>query len=281
MLRGTEMLTPRLALTPQLFAIFASLVEEACGLHYGPKERSLFESKLAVQAAEAGFDSLLDYYYRLRYNDPDGSERRALVQALLVHETYLFRELPALVALVDEYLAPAVAARGRARVWSAACASGEEPLTLAMLLDRRGILERVEIVATDVSEAAIAAAREGRYGRRSLRDGHPADLALRYVDTAGRGVVVAQHIRDAVTWSTLNLLDAHRARALGTFDAIVCRNVLIYFSDATVVRVLDTLREMLAPDGVIAVGVSESLMRFGTGLRCEERGGSFFYRGVR
>src|SRR5580692_4350027 len=140
-----------LALTPQLFVVFAGLIEEQCGLHYAAGDRELLESKLAAQAAELGFDSLLDYYYQLRYDDPTGEQRRALVQALVVHETYFFRELPALDQLVDRYLVPAVTTHGRARVWSAACSTGEEPLTLAMLLDRRGILDRVDIIAADIS----------------------------------------------------------------------------------------------------------------------------------
>src|SRR5689334_11976064 len=131
---------PSLELTPQLFAIFSQLVEEECGLYYSANDRSLFESKLAAQAADSGFDSLLDFYYRLRYDDPDGVERRALVQALVVHETYLFRELPALESLCDHYLTHAIRARGKARVWSAACSTGEEPTTLAILLAERGLL---------------------------------------------------------------------------------------------------------------------------------------------
>ena len=267
-----------LALTPQLFAIFSTLVEEECGLHYGVSDRELFEAKLVTHAAELGYDSLLDYFYRLRYDDPDRQQRRAFVEALVVHETYFFRELEALTHVVEHYVAPAVAARGAARVWSAACSTGEEPLTLAMLLDRRGLLDRVEIVATDISEAAIAKARSGIHGRRSLRDGHPVELAARYLEAGPRGVRVAPAIHAAVDFSVANLFDAHGVEALGRFDAIICRNVLIYFRDARIVQLVEMLRRRLMPGGAIAVGVSESLMRFGTGLVCEERSGSFFYR---
>lgn len=269
---------PSLELTPQLFAIFSQLVEEECGLHYSPSDRPLFESKLAAQASELGFDSLLDFYYRLRYDDPDGVERRALVQALVVHETYLFRELPPLEQLCDGYLREVIATRGRARVWSAACSTGEEPTTLAMLLDARGMLDQVEIVASDISAAAIAKARTGRFGRRALRDTVPIDLVTRYLEVSSTGVGVTPRITEAIRYFTLNLRDEERARELGTFDAILCRNVLIYFRDAEIVRVVSMLRDQLSPDGVLLVGVSESLLRFGTSLECEERAGSFFYR---
>src|ERR1700733_4984075 len=137
-------------MSPQLFAIFASLIEAECGVHYAPHDRDLLEAKLTAHASELGFDSLIDFYYRLRYDDPDGAAKRALIESLVVHETYFFRELTPLRALVSEYLVP-VLERRRARVWSAACSTGEEPFTLAMLLDERGVLDRVDIIATDIS----------------------------------------------------------------------------------------------------------------------------------
>jgi len=271
--------TPKL--TPQLAAIFASLVEEASGLNYDPKDRELFGEKLVTQAQEAGYETLLDYYYRLRYDDPSGIETRALIHGLLVHETYFFRELAPLRQLIDNHLAEVVAANGKARVWSAACSTGEEPMTLAMLLDERDLLDRVEIIASDLSEGVIERARSGRHGRRSLRDGHPAALARRYLTVDQRAITVAPRIRDAISFRTLNLLHEASFAELGNFDLILCRNVLIYFRDSLITRTIDWLAGMLAPDGVIAVGISESLLRFGSSLVCEERGGAFFYRRAR
>jgi chemotaxis protein methyltransferase CheR len=268
------------ALSPQLFAVFARLVEEASGLHYAQADREVFASKLIAKAVERGYDVLLDYYYRLRYDDAGGAELTSLLEALLVHETYLFREAGALTELVDRHLVPTVHARKRARVWSAACSTGEEPYTLAMLLDDRGVLDAVEIIATDISAMAIERALQGRIGRRSLRDGHPADLAARYTTASAHGITVAPRIRSAVQFSTMNLIDPV-GPALGRFDAILCRNMLIYFRDEQILRVVDRLVDHLAHDGLIAVGVSESLLRFGTRLVCEEHGSSFFYRCAR
>ena len=86
---------------------------------------------------------------------------------------------------------------------------------------------------------------------------------------------------DAVKFLQLNLIDREKVEALGQFDAVLCRNVLIYFRDQRVLSVVDALANSLAPDGILAVGVSESLLRFGTTLVCEERGGAFFYRKAR
>jgi chemotaxis protein methyltransferase CheR len=264
--------------SPQLTILFASLVERASGIAYGPHDQEVFASKLADHALELGHESLLDYYYRLRYDDPTGVELQRLIDALLVHETYFFRELPPLIELVDHHLSAICQRRGRARVWSAACATGEEPYTLAMLLDERGLLERVEILGTDLSASVLDRAASGRHSRRALREGHPAELARRYLDIQPDHVTVAPHIRSAVEFARVNLLDEAAISALGQFDAILCRNVLIYFGDERIAAVVEHLAGALAPDGLLAVGVSESLLRFGTSLVCEERGGAFFYR---
>jgi chemotaxis protein methyltransferase CheR len=272
---------PSLTMSPQLYVLFSTLVEETCGILYGPHDHELFASKVADHVVEQGYTSLLDYYYKLRYDDRDGSETRRLIEALLVHESYFFRELPPLVALADHHIPLAIRRRGRARIWSAACASGEEPFTLAMLLDERGLLDKVEIVATDVSADVLARARAGRHSRRALRDGHPTATAARYLDVSAQGLVVAPPIRDAVKFEQLNLIDAAAIERLGHFDLILCRNVLIYFRERRVISVVEQLSKSLAPDGVLAVGVSESLLRFGTALTCEEHAGSFFYRRAR
>jgi chemotaxis protein methyltransferase CheR len=158
---------PSLSMSPQLFVLFSALVEEASGIQYGQHDRDLFAGKVADHAIELGFSSLLDFYYRLRYDDPEGLETRRLIDALLVHESYFFRELPPLLELVDHHIPLAVQRRGRARVWSAACAAGEEPFTLAMLLDERGLLDHVDIIASDISTAVIARAIAGRHSRRA------------------------------------------------------------------------------------------------------------------
>ena len=267
--------------SPAILELYANLIEEACGVRYGADDRGILAEKLDALEADLDHERLLDYYYRLRYDDPDGVETEKLVSAVLVHETYFFRELAALVQLVDGHLSDVIRARGRARVWSAACSSGEEPLTLAMLLDDRGLLDQVEIIATDISEAAIARATEGIHHRRALREGHPARLAGRYLEVDGQRITVVPRIRSAVRFRTGNLLDAEGIGSLGVFDAILCRNVLIYFRENTIATVVDSLVGSLGPAGVLAVGASESLLRMGAAVACEERGGAFFYRSIR
>lgn len=264
--------------SPAVLAILSALVEERTGLHYGLQDHEVLAEKAGLRAAEAGFESLLDYYYYLRYDEGAAREMDALVDALVVGETYFFRELPPL-RLVADLAAERVAAGGRPRIWSAACATGEEPLTLAMLLHERGVLAEVELVASDISVRALERARAGRHGVRSLREGAPEALAARYLRRDPDGMVhVAAELRESVAWRRVNLLDADQVRAAGPADVVLCRNVLIYFSDETAVRVVTNLADALRPGGVLLVGVSESLLRFGTRLACEEHGSVFLYR---
>ena len=273
-----------LVMSPQVFAITSQFIEDRFGLHYEPADRDILAQKISERAIELGFDSLLDYYYLLRYDDEGGRELQKLVETLVVHETYFFREpepLQVLVrSIIPEMLAEAPKDRGVpacVRVWCAACATGEEPYSLAMLVEQANLQDRVRIVASDLSERALDHARAGRYGPRSLRRVPPHAPFRKAIEDAG-AVRVPDEVRARIEWTRVNLVDAEEVRALGPFDVVLCRNVMIYFSDATVVRVAQSLADVLRPGGVLVMGTAESLLRFGTAFQCEERGGAFFYR---
>jgi chemotaxis protein methyltransferase CheR len=266
---------PSLPLSPQVFVILAALIEQRAGLHYEPADRELLADKVSAKALEAGFESLLDYYYFLRYDPAGEAGLESLVDTLLVHETYFFRDPLPLEVLSDE-VARAVRAGRRPRIWCAACSTGEEPLTLAMMLHQRGVLGGVSLLATDYSQRVLERARLGEHNLRSMR-ALPAGIEGRYLEVVNGRPVVRSELLVAVEWRRLNLMDADAIAALGTFEAILCRNVLIYFKDETARRVVDSLTRALAPGGTLLVGTSESLLRFGTALLCEERGGAFFY----
>lgn len=266
-----------LSLSPQVFAILSALIEDRVGIHYTPADAPVLADKLTPRALERGFDSLLDYYYFLRYDAGNEAEFDALAEVLVVNETYFFREpdqLGMLVDILEQRAAPS-------RVWCAASSTGEEPFTLAMMLKERGILARCEILASDVSERALARARAGTFRGRSLR-ALPERMRQRYFREHDGALELDRTIRDAVKFRRINLIDDAAIAALGTFDAILCRNVLIYFRDEGVARVAQRLTERLVPGGYLLVGASESLLRFTTALTCVERGGAFLYqRGAR
>lgn len=267
-----------LPLSAPVFAILSSLIEEHAGLSFSLDQKELLAEKVSARAAENGFDSLLDYYYFLRYDPGSKPELEALINTLVVNETFFFRELPPLQAVVAHVIVPLIRAGHNPRIWSAACSTGEEPLTLAMLLAELGVLDQVEIVATDISHAALDRARSGQHPRRAVRQLPAPALASKWLTLHEDRVVDDPRLRAAIQWRQLNLLDQESVRQLGRFDVILCRNVLIYFKDAVTVRVVTQLAEQLRSEGVLLVGVSESLMRLGTGLVCEELSGAFVYR---
>jgi chemotaxis protein methyltransferase CheR len=259
----------------QVLTLVARFVEERSGLHTSEQDRYLFEQKLVDHALERGFQSVLELYYALRYDDPDGSGFDALIDALVVGETYFFREQHGL----EVWLAPLIAAAGsgrRVRIWSAACATGEEPISIAVLLARAGVLDAVELVASDISLGALDRARRGQYGRRAHRaipEGAPP-----WIRVDGERAIVDESLRRRIDWRRINLFDPSSVASLGRFDAIACRNVLIYFDDGTVRKVVTSLGAALHSGGELLIGASESLMRFGSLFSCVERSGVFVYR---
>jgi chemotaxis protein methyltransferase CheR len=270
-----------LELTPPVFAILSSLIEERVGLSYTLQDQDLLTAKLSPRVLELGFGSFLDYYHFLRYDPESEREFVGLVNALVVNETFFFREFTPLSVMVTDFVAPLVREGERPRIWCAACSTGEEPLTLAMLLDQHGLLGKVDLIATDISTSVLAKARSGEFGRRSLRHVPAPELAARWLTVGERSVTIDRALLEHIRWKQLNLIDAAAIAALGPLDWILCRNVLIYFRDQTAARVVNTMAEQLRPGGVLLVGVSESLMRFGTALSCEERAGVFSYRKAR
>lgn len=272
-------MTLSLPLSPQVFAILSALIEERTGLHYDLGERELLADRVTPRALERGFESLLDYYYYLRYDPDSNAELNLLVEALVVNETYFFRELAALKVVVELFVPRLLALGVRPRIWCAACATGEEPLTLAMLLDEANLLDRVSLLASDISGRALAHAQRGHFFRRSLR-ALPPGVTGRWLqlDENGDGMRVARHVLQAVEWRRVNLVSDAELEALGHFDVVICRNVLIYFRDRTIERVIGNLWQSLTTDGHLLVGASESLLRFASSFVCEEQRGAFFYR---
>lgn len=267
-----------LELSPAVFAILSALIEEQTGLHYGLLDREVLAERASTRAEELGIESLLDYYYYIRYDANGPSELRALTEVLVVRETYFFREWVAIEALVSEIIEPWCKSGRKLRVWSCACANGEEPLSLAMLLHSKGLLDRVQIVASDISERGLSSAKSGLFGPRSVRQAPRPDLVERYLVRRPNGWSVDRALISKIDWRCVNLMHREGREALGTFDVILMRNVIIYFSDQTIRGLLDGLAQQLSDDGVLLVGVSESLLRLGTVFTAEERAGAFFYR---
>ncbi len=269
---STPVVTP-----PPVAVLLQRLVEERLGLRYGDADLPALVERVGARCRAARCASLVEYYGRLREDQPD--EWAALAEHLVVGETYFFREVPPLEMLVDREIVPRVRSGRPMRVWSAGCSTGEEALTMATLLAERHCLDQVALWGTDLSAAAVERARRGRHPPSALRVPAIPEVARRWMSRAPDGSVdVARELIARIHWQPVNLLDAAGVRALGAFDVILCRNVFIYFSDRATRTVMANLTESLRPGGVLAVGISESLHRFSPALACEEHEGVFYYR---
>jgi chemotaxis protein methyltransferase CheR len=164
------------------------------------------------------------------------------------------------------------------RIWSAACCTGEEPISIAIALQEAGLLHRrpIEIVASDGSEAMVERARRGLYGERSFR-ALPPGLRDRYFRAEGAAWRVDPAVHGRIRWTTANLMDPAAVRPLAAADVIFCRNVLIYFSDEAIAHVAGLFAEGLREDGCLFLGASESLTRLATDFELTEIGGAFAY----
>ncbi len=188
-----------------------------------------------------------------------------LVSELTIGETYFFRE-PARFAVIRDELLPALerhkGSDHRVRIWSAGCASGEEPYSIAMLLHELRMLDRSHVLATDISHLALAKARAGRYRSWSLRGSdHP--LLKQFLIEDDGGYVVDERIRPHVVFEYLNLaLDSYPSFPTGTWglDLILCRNVLIYFNRETIAAVAKRFFNCLSPGGWVILGASDPII---------------------
>jgi chemotaxis protein methyltransferase CheR len=268
-----------LGLSSSALPLLADVIHERLGLLYESARFDLLADRLAPLVLERGFDSFLDYYYLLKYDPDAGGEWRRVMDALSVNETYFWREIDQLRALVT-HVVPRLAAKGQTvRIWSVPCASGEEPLTIAMLLEEAGWFERapIEIHASDASPAAVARARAGRFRERSFRN-LPPGLRARYFSEAGGAWTVdpALHARVA-SWTVVNLMCEGDVLPKARVPVIVCRNVFIYFSAAGVRRVVTAFAQAMPAEAYLCLGASESLLNLRTPFELDEIGGAFVY----
>ena len=262
------------------FTLLRDLIAQRIGVHFGDDKRDLLADKLSDLLAALGMTSYLDYYYLLRYDADADRHWAALMDRLSVPETYFWRQHEQILALAN-VVAPRHFERRAAappRIWSAACCTGEEPISIAIALAEAGLLYRrpIEIVASDGSRAMIERARTGVYGERSFRH-LPAELRDRYFRSEGAGWRVDPRLHGQIRWATANLVDPADVRPLAAADVIFCRNVLIYFSDETIGHVARLFAEGLHEDGYLFLGASESLTRLATDFELAEIAGAFVY----
>lgn len=245
------------------FEFIAQLLYQRSGLVITQEKAYLLESRLNPVARKwdlDGFDALIA---ALRSN----KDERLLVdvtEAMTTNESFFFRDnrpFDQFKEIVLPHLLEARAARKQIRIWSAACSSGQEPYTLAMILKEEAARLagwKVEIVATDLSTEILSKAKEGLYSQFEVQRGLPIQLLMKYFAQEGEKWRISEEIRKMVTYRPFNLLE--NPTSLGTFDVVFCRNVLIYFDQATKGQVLSRIAQIMPADGYLYLGGAETVL---------------------
>jgi chemotaxis protein methyltransferase CheR len=249
---------------PQDFEFLSALLRKQSGLVLTEDKAYLVESRLLPVARKhglAGLDPLLE---ALRLAPANGPLVYEVTDAMTTNESFFFRDIKPFDQFRQFVLPRLLAARAPAqpiRVWSAACSSGQEPYSLAMILREEGgklAGRRVEIVATDISREMLEKCKAGLYSQFEVQRGLPVQYLVKYFAQMGDKWRIDAGLRELIHFREFNLLQD--PSALGTFDVVFCRNVLIYFDNDTKRTVLERINRLLAPDGFLYLGGAETVL---------------------
>lgn len=245
------------------FAMLAKLVRDRSGLILTRDKEYLLDARLLPVVRKHGLSSLEALCAMLRQKAVASIERD-IVEAMTTNESFFFRDTTPFKLFREMVLPELLAARQSSkqlRIWCAACSSGQEPYSLAMILEEeRARLAgwRVEIVGTDLSAEMVERSKAGSYSHFEVQRGLPVQYLTKYFRKSGDRWEILPELRAKVSFRTFNLLDDFAA--LGRFDVIFCRNVLIYFDAPTKGRVLGRMSSQLAPDGALFLGGAETVL---------------------
>lgn len=256
-----------MALSKVDFDSIIRLIKEYSGIWLSDMKMTFLETRLSSRLKETNMDTAKDYFYYLKYDTQREQELERLVDAVAIKETYFFRDEEQLEdfsqQIVPELLKKKAAGQPLV-VWSAACATGEEPYTLAMLLlehPARLHPSRINILASDISPTALQAAREGIYDTYNLRhvDGHYLE---KYFEGNSNGKYqVIDRVKHLVSFANVNIINSFNTSRINNIDCIFCRNVLIYFDDQDKARCLNNFYQPLKKGGYLLTGQAENLSR--------------------
>ena len=255
-------------LSEEEFRLLRDFIHERFGLYFDDGQRASLRSRLAARLASLDLLSFEDYYRYLRFGPERQDELQRMVSHLTNNETYFFREQPQLQVFAEHILRSIKERKNRTadrglKILSAGCSTGEETHTLAMIVYDSGQFFwnwDVQVIGLDVDPVALEKARKGLYFHNSFRAISPALLERHFVPQ-GTGRQVKEAIRRMVRLRHGNIVQPASYDGLDPVDVIFCRNVLIYFSDAMILKVVRLFHEILAPGGYLCLGHAESLSR--------------------
>lgn len=270
-----------LSMTENTFLMLRNLIMEKTGIYFEEGKKELLADKLSDRVLERGLNSFMDYYYLLKYDKDAPEEWHTVLDLISVNETYFWREFDHIETMIRRII-PEFVKNNPARplkIWSAACATGEEPLSILMALDSSGWLGKVrtELLATDGSRQVIEKAKEGLYRERSVRLLND-DMRSRYFDKEDSRWRVKPKLHGMIKWGIINLSDPVQRNSVPEQNIIFCRNVFIYFHDDVIRRIVNDFHSRLSSPGYLFTGFSESLFRIKNSFELVEMDKTFIYK---
>ncbi len=262
------------------------LIYEACGIFFPDGKRYFLESRFARRMEAVGVSSYFEYLRYLRQSPQKNEEMKKLIEEITTNETSFFRNMPQFQALQTIILPKIVETKGKAgfkklKLWSAACSSGEEPYTLAMILNEKlpTLLAgwMFDIHATDINDQVLAKAREGIYGDYALRS--TVDyFKNKYFTQQGPNYIITPNLKKYIRFQNLNLYDDSKMVFMKGFDIIFCCNVLIYFDQSSKKKVVQHFFGNLNQGGYLFIGHSESLYGINNDFKLHHFPGGVVYQ---
>ncbi len=252
------------------FDTIAGFLKSRSGLAIGPDKLYLLKTRLEPVLKRHNLPDLPALAECVRRGAPEPIAQ-AVVEAMTTNESFFFRDDKPFAHFAQAALPKLHGARGpgvKLRIWSAACSTGQEPWSVAMLLEEQRALlgpRGVEILGTDIDGSALDRARGGVYSQFEVQRGLPMRLLVKHFKKDGANWRINEALRPPVRFAPWNLLGD--PRRLGTFDVVFCRNVLIYFDPPTKTQVLEAIASCLAPDGYLYLGGAETALGLTTKLR--------------
>jgi len=269
-------------LSEDVFRLIRDIIKDYCGLYFDDSSRYLIEKRLSRRVKNHHLNDFRDYYRFIRYDKNTEQELSAIMDILTVNETYFFREQNQLKAFSEEILEELKGTNksGKTlRIWSAGCSSGEEPYTISMLINGMGNFNGwdIEICGSDINQRVLQTARKGVYRKNSFRTTEPYYIKKYFTEEDG-AFQIKDDVKKHVNFSYLNLLDPFKTRFLGNMDVIFCRNVLIYFDNASRKRVIENFYNRLVDGGYLLLGHAESLINISTAFHLKHLKNDMVYQ---
>lgn len=259
-------------MSDKAFCTLRDMIYERSGIYFPEQKKYVLENRLLKRIEDGGFEDFDRYIDFLRYDPLRGREFSKLFDIITTNETSFFRDTNQLHTFESVVLPQAIKdiegkGQKRLRIWSAACSTGEEPYTLAMIiLNKFPQIQNmgppcldIEINGSDISESVINSARRGEYNDYSIRNVPPRYLERYFIKNGSGKYAVRHEVKGMIRLSNVNLFDDMKLRMLRGIHIVFCRNVLIYFSDVAKKKAIANIYDCLESGGYLFIGYAESL----------------------